>query len=560
MDKKINLEHTIRNIVSESLGAGVTTDKFKGTQKAFLQPAPQIKPKVGDAHPDGSAVTAKRGLAKINQSETMKEEEQLNERAPRPPKGYIPPKPKAPAGIGPGNKAAPEKTPWEKLTDIKRNDGFAAEIGKDVMPIVGTYRQYKRTGEAYGKTVDAFNKGNYWDAAKGALDTAGQGVLTGVSAVGDAITATGIGAAPVAAARAAVKGTPTAISSLASTIKGVVAGSKAEKTAAIVTKAPTTSAAAAKTVPAATAAEPPKVDTSIMGNLNNIKAKGQNLSQKDVNVGAASNANKPPQITEPARVEPVPSPKKTAKDNKPANDQEILDYKQQGNLKLKPEKKSADIPPAPDKNAALEKIFKKQPNLDAPANVNTRPKTPKDIGKDKPRLDEPANTNVKKASNDNVAKTDPAREAPAYKKAADVAPAPAADSALRKATDAAPVGAKKKETAKEAETAKKTEPVKKPGGGIVIPPFGLPGVGTFDVPSIGSGKTTDVGTYTHKAGKRLADRFAEEYNLQDAEEIKRKSRKAQIIRKIIDEQKKKKRDTSTVDLHPKLKNQEPDQN
>lgn len=78
MTKKICLEHTIRNVINESIG-GPNTDKFKGTQKAFLQPAPHIEPKVGDSHPDGSSVTAKRGLAKIKQSETMKEEEQLEE-------------------------------------------------------------------------------------------------------------------------------------------------------------------------------------------------------------------------------------------------------------------------------------------------------------------------------------------------------------------------------------------------------------------------------------------------------------------------------------------------
>jgi hypothetical protein len=39
-----------------------------------LKPAPRIAPKKGDTHPDGSAVLAQRGAAKIQSSETMKEE------------------------------------------------------------------------------------------------------------------------------------------------------------------------------------------------------------------------------------------------------------------------------------------------------------------------------------------------------------------------------------------------------------------------------------------------------------------------------------------------------
>jgi hypothetical protein len=72
MDKKISLEHAIRNIVRESIG-GPNTDEFKGTPKAFLKPAPLIAPKKGDEHPDGSASLAQRGRAKITSSETMKE-------------------------------------------------------------------------------------------------------------------------------------------------------------------------------------------------------------------------------------------------------------------------------------------------------------------------------------------------------------------------------------------------------------------------------------------------------------------------------------------------------
>jgi hypothetical protein len=46
-----------------------------------LKPAPRIAPKKGDTHPDGSAVLAQRGAAKIQSSETMKEEEEPIEEA-----------------------------------------------------------------------------------------------------------------------------------------------------------------------------------------------------------------------------------------------------------------------------------------------------------------------------------------------------------------------------------------------------------------------------------------------------------------------------------------------
>jgi hypothetical protein len=54
--------------------------------------------------------------------------------------------------------------------------------------------------------------------------------------------------------------------------------------------------------------------------------------------------------------------------------------------------------------------------------------------------------------------------------------------------------------------------------------------------------------HIHHAGSRRT--FGEDFN-SDAEEIKQKSRKAQIIRKVLDE--KKKKDTETVNMNPKLK-------
>jgi hypothetical protein len=71
MDKKIGLEHTIRNVVSESIGVS-GTDKYQGTPRAFLKPAPLISPKKGDEHPNGSATLAQRGRDKIDSSKTMR--------------------------------------------------------------------------------------------------------------------------------------------------------------------------------------------------------------------------------------------------------------------------------------------------------------------------------------------------------------------------------------------------------------------------------------------------------------------------------------------------------
>ncbi len=165
--------------------------------------------------------------------------EALNEgAAPRPPKGYVPPKIRPKAGIGPGGKAAPEKTPWEKLTDVS-DDGTLTGMGKDLMPVVGTVRQAKRTSAAYNQAMSDYEKGNYWDATKGAADTALQGGLTAISGIGDVLTATGV-AAPV------VTG-----------IRGAVSAAKAARTASKVNKFIATS----KTVPVKTAPALPAPET-----------------------------------------------------------------------------------------------------------------------------------------------------------------------------------------------------------------------------------------------------------------------------------------------------------
>ena len=79
MDKKFGLEHTIRNLLSESLGGGITTDKFSKTPRSFFKPV-HIEPKKAGEHVNGtSTVRAARNAQLSKDSETVKEEEQLDE-------------------------------------------------------------------------------------------------------------------------------------------------------------------------------------------------------------------------------------------------------------------------------------------------------------------------------------------------------------------------------------------------------------------------------------------------------------------------------------------------
>lgn len=78
MDKKLGLEHTIRLLMSESIGA-IGTDKFKPVANSFFRPV-HIAPSKGGGHSNGSsAVRAARNVQKQKTSETMQEEEQLDE-------------------------------------------------------------------------------------------------------------------------------------------------------------------------------------------------------------------------------------------------------------------------------------------------------------------------------------------------------------------------------------------------------------------------------------------------------------------------------------------------
>lgn len=120
MDKKLGLEHTIRNIINESLGGGVTTDKFKKTANSYFKPF-HAEPKKGDSHPDGAGVRATRNAQKEKTSETMNEAEQLDEfNAPpvkiKPKVEIKPPKNLAPPAEAP-TVPEPKVTPLEPKVD-----------------------------------------------------------------------------------------------------------------------------------------------------------------------------------------------------------------------------------------------------------------------------------------------------------------------------------------------------------------------------------------------------------------------------------------------------------
>lgn len=81
MDKKYtSLEHSIRNIMTESIGA-IGTDKFTKTGNSFFRSF-HVEPKKGDTHPNGNAIRATRNSQNERGSSTMNsvtEEEQLDE-------------------------------------------------------------------------------------------------------------------------------------------------------------------------------------------------------------------------------------------------------------------------------------------------------------------------------------------------------------------------------------------------------------------------------------------------------------------------------------------------
>jgi hypothetical protein len=530
MDKKIGLEHTIRNLLSESIGSGITTDKYTKTANSFFKPF-HVEPKKGDTHPDGASVRAARNVQKERTSETMKEEEQLDEAG----------------GVNP-KKAAKQKP----LTDKEKEAlNPYVEFAKDITPILGTVRQAGRTAEAGKKTYADYQKGNYWDAAKGAAYTAGQAALTGVSGVGDVLTIGTLGAAtPVVAA---VKGAPAAVRaapSLIRTIKNVISGEKAVETTKAAGNVPAVVKAPAASVtkaPAATTEPAPIATTTMTGikspstNVTTVKTPPSIPAPANVNVAA-----KPPKIEAPKQVEApnVTSFSSKGKTEKAANDAKSGEEIIQGATRLKPKPEKADIPPNPKQSDVLDKIFKKiekksdNQNIPTPANLNVPPA--------KKAVSAPAAAPVVKA---------PAPAAAPVVKAPAPAAAPAPAVAKPVPAPAPAPAAKSKQNKQQA---------KKPA-----PPARLPNITPGQPASVGGvgAGTFGVSHYRHMADPRRSG-FDEETRQEIAivgrpdGDRKKPTKQAEIIRKIIDEQKaeKKKKSTATVNLHPKLKDQEMDQN
>lgn len=76
---KIGLEHTIRNVISESLGGGITTDKPQKVGKAFFKSV-HIEPKKGEEHVNGSSSVRAAINAQVQSSSSnVKEDAQLDE-------------------------------------------------------------------------------------------------------------------------------------------------------------------------------------------------------------------------------------------------------------------------------------------------------------------------------------------------------------------------------------------------------------------------------------------------------------------------------------------------
>jgi hypothetical protein len=97
----------------------------------------------------------------------------------------------------------------------------------------------------------------------------------------------------------------------------------------------------------------------------------------------------------------------------------------------------------------------------------------------------------------------------------------------------------------------KPDATTKPNARSKFRPFIFPLMNMDGTPISGPRDYVGADIYIHHARSRRT--FGEDFN-SDAEEIKQKSRKAQIIRKILDE--KKKKDTETVNMNPKLKSQD----
>lgn len=631
MDKKIGLEHTIRNVVRESIG-GPNTDKFKGTPKAFLQPAPHIEPKVGDSHPDGSSVTAKRGVAKIAQSETMKEEEELSEAG----------------GVNLKNKTNQKKTQpnsdgdqgsitaipggalgWyaQRAADKAKAFGriFTSNLGGDLIKGASDYVGKKISGDAVEKGTSPNMAAAY--AAKkmpeleklkseiGKQDKITQGYRTfepRVAGLADLATA----ATMVGGSELAGMGKPAAAAG--EVVSGTSKVGKAVSTEKIISAKPET--------PVTT-----KQISATPGQTNLNKTISNIMKRPDL--GDVANVNKPKPVETPsvANVKPEkvePLPKTGNKGKKP--EAETAEPQTQGNLALKP--KEIETPSAPvEKPLKFDKPGQDVVPVEKPTSTKPyKPKTmtPDEIAKEmdkfkrqqapvaeppsKKSIDtkeffgKPAPASIKPPANANVkqpAKATPAAQpavapapAPATKSAPAAVPSPATAPAAAPQTANAPAvapataPATKLAPAPAAQTAaqpaqkKKPEEGKKEEEGKRRRKFSFPTLTIDSTPLSGPSASVSVSPYLHYASNRRGDVDARvvhesaseerskvenvarptskdrQKTLNTQQQIKQKiidenAKKVDVIRKVIADKK-----SSTVNLNPKLKHQELDQN
>lgn len=189
-----------------------------------------------------------------------------------------------------------------KAAKIASNLGDAA---LDMTPVVGTYRAGQRA-------VDAYKAGNYGQAAL-------HGGLTALSAAGDAMIATGIGAGAGVAAKGLLGAALRKIAGRAASgeaAKEVAAGTTAGSKVA--TGAGTSTAPKAVEPPKPTTPEPPKAETpkateppkeSSKGLLDNLPGVKSSKTAPEASNSNSLKAEPPPKVEPPkAPKEPVESP------------------------------------------------------------------------------------------------------------------------------------------------------------------------------------------------------------------------------------------------------------
>lgn len=607
-DKKYTSpEHAIRNIMElRSIGHNAPT------ANAFFKPIGVISPPKGEEHVDGSEkVRASRNIAKERQSETMKEEEELSE-----------------AG-GVNLKNAPKQRP---LTD-KEKEGLKPyiEFGKDITPILGTIRQAERTAEAGKETAKAYEKGEYWNAAKGAINTAGQGALTGISAVGDVITATGVGAPVVAGIKAApaliktaVRTAPSLIDAAKTALSGGRAATVAPKAAAVTAPKVTASQAKPETVKApettANFYNPKTQKTYKSKAESDIATKEFDLAAAAKKAGGQAQAKTQADVSAPTKqkadiklelptskgeltvpgskkpaapeVEAIPkgqektfpgqgAPKKTTRP--PTIELKATEVAPPKAPKAAEKPQDFEIPKGAKKAETKGSTTQKAPEVEIPKGPSVKEKEsptkfkfaepPTSKGELVPVTKQPAKIEPKiklKIKDSNL---------PAVKQPTDVVPSTKLDKKIevkpevkvpsrvtaKPETKTSTTTRQETKTKQETKTRKPEGPPKrgKPGRGSRFLPFSLPGL----TPGQGIGFHQDsnvpVDIYKH-VPKEYMTFEQTRYDIENVarpnskDKVKIRSKQTEIIRKIIEEKKASKKNT-TVIINPELKQQEPEQ-